>query len=123
MRRLGLTICLTAVACIATAEPPPLSNNPFARPPTLPAPDGPIATDERSATPLRLVATMVGGGYGIANVEGRVLRPGDEIRGYRLKRVFEDRAVFTRNENDIVVYVKPEMEEEDETLSPRKRRR
>ena len=123
MRRALLSLCLVLLAATASAEPPPLRNNPFSRPPVLTTADDVVPVDERSNVPLRLVATMVGARNQIANVEGRVLRAGDEIRGYKLKRVFEDRAIFERNGNEIVVYVKPELENQDEEPTPRRRGR
>ena len=123
MRRALLSICLVFFAATVSAEPPPLTNNPFSRPAMLIAPNDAAPVDERGNAPLRLVATMVGSQHKIANVEGRVLRAGDEIRGYRLKRVYEDRAIFERNGSDVVVYVKPELEDQDEEPTSRRRRR
>ena len=123
MRRATLSICLTLLAISVAAEPPPLRNNPFSRPAMLAATNDTAVADQRGSTPLRLVATMVGSRHKIANVEGRVLRAGDEIRGYRLKRVYEDRAIFERNGNDVVVFVKPELEDQDEEPTSRRRRR
>ena len=72
---------------------------------------------------LVLIATMVSTMGSFANVEGIVMRPGHEVRGYVLKRVFEDRAVFERDGNELTVYVKPELEENNERSLPEIRRR
>ncbi|MDJ0709616.1 MAG: hypothetical protein QNJ14_04460 [Woeseiaceae bacterium] len=110
LRLYMLTVLLGAAA--AQAEPPPLRNNPFSRPPTMFVPEQPAGTEDLGGAPLLLIATMVGPNQAIANVEGRVLKPGDEIRGYVLQRVLEDHAIFARNGKDIVVYVKPQLEED-----------
>jgi hypothetical protein len=61
-----------------------------------------------------LRATMVGLNNQLANVDGRILRPGDEVRGFTLLRIFEDRAVFSRGGKSVTVYVKPDMAEGDD---------
>ena len=106
-------ICALPVA--GATEPPELERNPFARPPserTLPEtrPTG----DKDNAAGLVLTATMVAGRDRLANVGGRVIRPGDEIQGYSLLKVFEDRAVFDKNGKRLTIYVKPELVDEDE---------
>ena len=122
MRVLTLTL-LVLIGYSAAAEPPTLHNNPFTRPPTLVLIDTSRPVEDLGGAPLLLIATMVSPTRSIANVEGLVLQPGDEIRGYVLRRVLEDHAVFARGEKEIVVYVKPEMEEDDEQPTPNPRRR
>ena len=123
MRILVFTLLVLTWAVEAAAEPPSLRNNPFTRPPTLLLVDNTRPVEDLGGAPLLLIATMVSPTRSIANVEGLVLQPGDEIRGFVLRQVFEDRAVFERGEKEIVVYVKPDMEEDDELPTPIPRRR
>ena len=99
--------------CIA--EPLELRHNPFARPPSV------VTVVDREGSRLRessiepvVLATLVASRNKLANVDGRILRPGDEIYGYTLVRVFENRAVFERQGSSITVYVKPQLEEGDD---------
>ena len=97
------------------AEPLELRHNPFVRPPSaVTVPD----RDERgpqdpTARPV-VHATLVASRNTLANVDGRILRPGDEIYGYTLVKVLENRAVFERQGNRVTVYVKPQLEENNE---------
>ncbi len=123
MRCLTLIIALLLFASSVSADPPPLRNNPFSRPPApliseMVRPEG-----DASTAPLIVIATMVSSTTALANIEGQVMRPGQEVRGYVLKRVFEDRAVFERDGNELTVYVKPELEENDVRAIPNQGRR
>jgi len=97
------------------SDAPRLSHNPFTRPPseatvptsTQPGRDG--VTQE-----LDLRATMVASNSKLANVGGRTVRPGDDVHGYTLLQVFEDRAVFSRGDKRLTLYTKPDPEEGDE---------
>jgi len=115
----GLLLAVTATA----SEPPALKNNPFSRPPTPEFVAEVQFDDEPNNTPLLLVATIVSSHEAFANVDGTVLRPGDEIDGYLLKHVYEDHAVFARNGDELTVYVKPELDEDDEPPTRNRRRR
>lgn len=109
-----LLLLLPGIASHATA-PAPLLHNPFSRPPSVVSVESPpLVAADGTIQPLDLRATMVGSKNGLANVAGRTLRPGDEVQGYTLLRVFEDRAVFLRDGKRLTVYVKPERIEEDE---------
>ena len=123
MKRLVLITALLLGAIGAAAEPPPLMNNPFSRPPAPLIRETARPDDEASTTPLVVIATMVSSTATLANIEGQVMRPGEEINGYLLKRVYEDRAVFERNGNELTVYVKPELEENNVQPTPNPRRR
>jgi len=97
------------------AEPPTLAHNPFSRPPSE------VSVEFReqaivngSTQELDLRATMVMPNSKLANVAGRTLRPGDEIQGYTLLQVFEDRAIFAREGKRLTVFVKPDPEDDDE---------
>lgn len=100
----------------AADEPPALSHNPFSRPPSEVLDDdrGVVERDDGSGPMLVLQATMIGHTNRLANVAGRILKPGDEISGYKLIAVFEEFAIFERDGKSITVYVKPNPAEEDE---------
>jgi hypothetical protein len=100
----------------AAGGPPELSHNPFSRPPSE------VTRNERSAIErddgdgitLDLQATMISNVSKLANVAGRILKPGDEIEGYLLVAIYEEYAVFRRDSQTITVYVKPHLAEDDE---------
>ncbi len=71
-------------------------------------------TELRPPTELVVTATMVSTGERLAHIDGRVLREGEEIYGYRLLRIDEDKAIFERNGETETVLVKPERDENDE---------
>ena len=105
-----MALSLTAVPEQAASAdgPPSLSNNPFARPPSEAIPIQRESRDGGDETPstLPLLATMVSRVNRLANVGGRILKPGDDYRGYRLSAIYEDRAVFERDGQSTTVYVK-----------------
>jgi len=117
MRFSLLTLALFALAWppISSAQdgPPTLRNNPFSRPPSDVIVDDRVSvrTDETVTSPLELQATMIGTVNKLANVDGRILKPGDEIQGHVLVAVHERYAVFRRNGKDTTVYVKPQLAE------------
>lgn len=101
---------------VSSIEPPWLSGNPFSRPSsevTLTA-RARIAENDGTTLPLDLKATLVAQKNELANVGGIVLRPGEEINGYRLVSVYEDRAVFVREGKPLTVYVKPDLADEND---------
>jgi len=115
---LTLSLLLSAwpVGPAAAGEPPALSHNPFSRP------SSEVVRTERSIVELGngsiptfpLQATMVGHTSSLANVGGRILKPGDEYQGYRLLSVHERHAVFEKDGRNMTIYVKPERIEDDE---------
>lgn len=116
---LSLIVCGVAMILAGAAgasDRPALKYNPFTRPPSeRTVPDFPrVARAEGVVQALDLRATMVGTRDRLANVGGRILRPGDEIQGYTLVRVYEDRAVFNRQGNQEIIYVKPDPVVSDE---------
>ena len=123
MRCLIPTIGLLLCTNVAIAEPPPLTKNPFSRPPAPLISEAVRPEGNTSNTPLIVIATMVSSTAALANIEGQVMRPGEEINGYLLRRVYEDRVVFERDGNEVTVYVKPELEEDDVRTTPNPRRR
>lgn len=119
MRSLTKKLLTLAVSLLlygsCAAEPLGLRHNPFARPPSVVAvPDRDVRRQAGLAEAPVVLATLVGTRDRLANVDGRTLRPGDEIYGYTLVKVFENRAVFERQGNRTIVYVRPQPEESDE---------
>lgn len=113
-----ISILLTTVCPLqaATDEPPALSHNPFSRPPSVVPRDvrSIVESDDGTGPTLALQATMVGSNSRFANVAGRILKPGDEIEGYRLIAVHEEYAIFKRDGKSLTVYVKPHLADDNE---------
>jgi len=109
-----LTLAIVGTVVYA-AEPTRLQHNPFSRPPSEVTRDvKPTPRADGSTPALDLRATLVASSDRLANVGGRILRPGDEVQGYTLLEVFEDRAVFSIESNRLTIYVKPDPEKDDE---------
>ncbi len=127
MRIVALTFALLVSAWSPTSSaqdgPPTLQNNPFSRPPSNVFIDDRVSsrTAEAASDPLTLQATMIGTRSRLANVDGRILRPGDEIQGHVLVAIHERYAVFRRNGKDTTVYVKPQLVDNQRVESPRGR--
>lgn len=113
-----LVIFMALVTLPALAsDAPQLEHNPFARPAAAAAArsgPGPVFSELTVEASVLLNATLVSKDGGLANVAGRIIRPGDEVAGYRLLAVFEDRAIFVKGTKKTTVYVKPELMEDDE---------
>lgn len=116
-----MLVCLTLAAAwlplIASADDPPtLAHNPFSRPPSevIRVRDSVIERDDGDGQTIDLRATMIGGVSKLANVAGRILKPGDEIEDYKLIAVYERYAVFRRNNKMMTVYVRPNQAEDNE---------
>ncbi len=112
-----LTLSVPWSSIVAAAdEPPTLDHNPFSRPPAEAIRDDRtmVENDDGSGTTLALQATMVGAASRLANVAGRILKPGDEIQGHLLVAIYEEYAVFRKGGKSITVYVKPNLAENDE---------
>ena len=112
---LAIAVTVLVEGSTSASEAHDLANNPVARPPSE------VSSDIRNSVqadgisvPLDMRATMVGTTDKLANVGGRVVRPGDEIQGYTLLQVFEDHAIFVRDSNRLAIYVKPHLVEDDE---------
>ena len=120
MKTLTVVIILLATigppVAIAADGPPALARNPFSRPPSEVLRTQQIMVDssDGSGPAFALRATMVSRANRLANVAGKILKPGDEIDGYELVEVHEKYAVFRRGEKSMTVYVNPPAAEEDE---------
>ena len=107
-----------AHASALAAEPAPLAHNPFSRPPSaVPRDVAPLINEDGTSQQIDLRATMVASNDRLANVAGRTLRPGDEMQGYTLVEVLEDRAIFLRAGKRLTIYVKPDLVEDNEQRS------
>ena len=73
--------------------------------------DAPVRNADGSTSAIELQATMVAVNDRLANVAGRILRPGDEVQGFTLLRIYEDRAVFSRQGHEQTIFVKPDLAE------------
>lgn len=117
------TILLAALALLPAAplladsleSPPVLQHNPFSRPPSEVLRSSPVENGRAVGTTLmpQVHATMIGSTNRLANIDGRILKRGDEVQGYLLVAIHEQYAVLRRNGEDIKVYVKP-LAEDDE---------
>lgn len=86
-----------------------LRTNPFLRP--APASGAPEPTDasgpaRSTAPPSRLRFTLAAGPDSLVNVDGKTLRIGDEINGYRLEAVKSDSAIFSNGKELIELKIK-----------------
>ncbi len=102
---------------VAADEPRGLKNNPFHRPDIDETPRI-VQVDEdasESSLPeLDLRITLIAGRERLARVGDALLRPGDDVDGYTLVRVYENYAVFERRGREVTVHVKPGLLTEDE---------
>lgn len=83
-----------------------LSRDPFAHPVLVPvvAPvkvKVDVVDDWKSK--IHLQATMLTSKWAIANVNGKLLRPGESVEGYTLVKVMERKALFRKSGKDILV--------------------
>ncbi len=117
-----ISLPLPGLAALADGAPE-LRHNPFSRPPSqvtiIDGGDG----DAPLSGPLVVTVTMVSSSERLAHIDGRVLGPGDDIHGYQLLQILEDRVVLGKNEERVTVYVKPESSEDDEQNNDRRSRR
>ncbi len=112
---------LMGVACLSWAladEAQPLRNDPFARPQlaalasknpathssatTRPDAANPEARPEVPWSP-RLKAVLVAGDGSLVNLDGTIVRLGEEVDGYRLVQVQDSEAIFKKAKQRIVL--------------------
>ena len=115
MNRSLLLLTLLLGSSVMAADVAALKGNPFSRPPSAARPEtAGVAVTDGPVPQVDLQATMVGTGKGLANVGGRILKPGQSIEGLTLVKVYEDRAVFMHRGERLTVYVKPDLNESDD---------
>ncbi len=106
---LAVAALSVAFACRAEESVVELRTNPFIRPDlSSPSPEpnrtsGPLRS---TSPPTRLRFTLAAGPDSLVNVDGRTLRIGDEINGYRLEAVRADTAIFSNGREVIELKVK-----------------
>lgn len=93
-RALLLTLLLP-VCLQATGDEVLLRHNPFLHPDPGRA-IGPHST-ETANDELTLRATLTDGGQALANINGRLIRQGDEVNGYMVETIDEGSVVLSRN--------------------------
>ncbi len=111
---LGLAAVLAGLPKLSFAEEEKLQHDPFARPAltglqraSQPGPGGDSKpTAAGSTRKLKLQAVMVAGPNSIANVDGMMVRIGDQIYGYRLVEVHERKVVFEKNKTRFTVPIR-----------------
>lgn len=110
-RVLHLSAGLACLPGLAQAQADGLKHDPFVRPVLAPRPasaaPGP-ATTVKAPVPEpvwkpELRGIMVAGPNSIVNVEGTLVRIGEEIYGYRLIEVHEETAVFVNNKKRVTL--------------------
>jgi len=109
-----LAAVLAGAPELAFAEEAKLQHDPFARPALAslqrgsrggPASDGKAAPAEPRRR-LNLQAVMMAGPNSIANVDGMIVRIGDQVYGYRLVAVHERHAVFEKNSKRFTLFIR-----------------
>jgi len=108
-RQLAGFVLLGSAALITTAiaDSPllTLTNNPFTRPPMLkvkPAPVNVQVVRKTEPVDLDLTATMVSDTAPMIIVDGELLAIGESIRGLKLVKVMEGKAVFVRSGKTLI---------------------
>src|SRR6266545_6040606 len=117
---LGLAAVLAGLAETSFSQGEKLQHDPFARPALtgLQHAPGPGRNGEptgASTRRLKLQAVMVAGPKSIANVDGTMVRIGDEVYGYRLVEVHERGAVFEKNKARFVVSIRSDAAQAPDT--------
>jgi hypothetical protein len=100
---LGVSLHSPAWAGGEAGDVPMLRHNPFVQPQIAAArtEESPEESPQEGVFELR--ATLHAGAQSLANVNGVILRLGEEVEGYRLAEVEERSAVLRRGETRIVV--------------------
>jgi len=109
----GLAAVLAGFPKSSFSQGEKLQHDPFARPAltglqhaSKPGPGRNGEPTTASTRRLKLQAVMVAGPKSIANVNGTMVRIGDEVYGYRLVEVHERGAVFEKNKARFVVSIR-----------------
>lgn len=106
-------VTLLLATSTAANEAPALKHNPFSRPPSdeLRVSTAMVTDESGSRWSLALLATLVGPTERYADVAGRIMKPGDEVEGYKLLDVQEDNATFIKDGRRFTVNVRPDTTE------------
>ncbi len=118
VEKAALRVCGSALAIAALSFPSsgwsegsgtPLRINPFLRPDlgaTAPAPTRASGPVRSTAPPTNLRFTLAAGPDSLVSVDGKTLRIGEEINGYRLEAVRADTAIFSNGKEMIELKIK-----------------
>jgi hypothetical protein len=118
MTRPLLAFVLAAVLAgppeLSFSEEAKLQHDPFARPALASlqhgSRGGPVSNGKAAAAEprrrLNLQAVMMAGPKSIANVDGMMVRIGDQVYGYRLVAVHERQAVFEKNNKRFTLFIR-----------------
>ena len=118
----GLAAVLAGLPKSSFSQGEKLQHDPFARPALAGLQHGSRPGPARNGEPtgastrrLKLHAVMVAGPKSIANVDGTMVRIGDQIYGYRLVEVHERGAVFEKNKARFVVSIRSDAAQTPDT--------
>jgi len=118
----GLAAVLAGFPKSSFSQGEKLQHDPFARPALAglqhASRPGPARNGEPTGAAtrrLKLQAVMVAGPKSIANVDGTMVRIGDQIYGYRLVEVHERGAVFEKNKARFVVSIRSDAAQAPDT--------
>src|SRR6266545_5404581 len=117
---LGLAAVLAGLAESSFSQGEKLQHDPFARPALAGLQHAPKAGRNgepagASTRRLKLQAVMVAGPKSLANVNGTMVRIGDEVYGYRLVEVHERGAVFEKNKARFAVSIRSDAAQAPDT--------
>jgi hypothetical protein len=118
----GLVAVLAGFPKSSFSQGEKLQHDPFARPALTglqhASRPGPARNGEPTGAAtrrLKLQAVMVAGPKSIANVDGTMVRIGDQVYGYRLVEVHERGAVFEKNKARFVVSIRSDAAQASDT--------
>lgn len=111
---LTLTLALAVFSWGVANTSEPIVNNPFTRPGYTADRPLPTAMEPRPEImePLQLKATLIAGSRTLADINGEILAPGDEIQGHRLIRINEGEAVLRKDGTFLTLSVYDEKKED-----------
>src|SRR5712691_3731843 len=122
----GLAAVLAGFPKSSFSQGEKLQHDPFARPALAglqhASRPGPARNGEPTAAStrrLKLQAVMVAGPKSIANVDGTMVRIGDQIYGYRLVEVHERGAVFEKNKTRVAVSIRRDAGQDNDAAALR----
>jgi hypothetical protein len=97
-----LSVGLFCLHGLALAQADKLAHDPFVRP-VLPTRSTSTSPTSESEWKPELRAVMVAGSESIVNIEGALLRLGEQFNGYRLIEVHEESAIFVNNNKKVTL--------------------
>jgi len=102
-----------ALMADAVANAQRLQRDPFQAPADLSDPTSVAGSSARpQAVEVEIRGILFAGGEALVNFGGEIIGPGEEVNGYRLLQVEEERAVFQRGDEIITLSLYPDAEDE-----------